>query len=167
MEIKEFLLEVCRKDVTRDLRVLLEKQAHNVGLLVSQHVVNLPPQLLPPLFDGLFDEVSWATEDEPTKELQESFCFRYYILATKVYKHKNTDQKGTSKGSIDDPIIYIKPEDEIFHKLSSWSCSFALRTGQLVAQELRNYRLMGLVMAVQADKVQIFRKELHSLINGS
>ncbi|KAF9613774.1 hypothetical protein IFM89_011498 [Coptis chinensis] len=167
MEIKEFLLQVCRKDVTRDLRVLLEKQAHNVGLLVSQHVVNLPPQLLPPLFDGLFDEVSWGTEDEPTKELQESFRFRYYILATKVYKHKNIDQKGTSKGSTDDPIIYIKPEDEIFHKLSSWSFSFALRTGQLVAQELRNYRLTGLVMAIKADKVQIFQKELHSLINGS
>lgn len=36
----------------------------DVGLLVSQRVVNLPPQLLPPLYDALFDEVEWATEDE-------------------------------------------------------------------------------------------------------
>ena len=40
------------------------EQANDVGLLVSQRVVNLPPQLLPPLYDALFDEVSWATEDE-------------------------------------------------------------------------------------------------------
>lgn len=65
MEIKEFLLKACQeKDVVDGLRLILGEQAQNVGLLVSQRVVNLPPQLLPPLYDALFDEVSWATEDE-------------------------------------------------------------------------------------------------------
>ena len=63
-EIKEFLLKVSQKDVVEDLRSLLGKEAHSVGLLVSQRVTNLPPQLLPPLYEGLFNEVSWATEDE-------------------------------------------------------------------------------------------------------
>ena len=65
MEFKEFLLKACQEeDVVDDLRSVLGEQAQNVGLLVSQRVVNLPPQLLPPLYDALFDEVSWATEDE-------------------------------------------------------------------------------------------------------
>lgn len=65
MEFKEFLLKACQgEDVADDLRSVLGEQAQNVGLLVSQRVVNLPPQLLPPLYDALFDEVSWATEDE-------------------------------------------------------------------------------------------------------
>lgn len=65
MEFKEFLLKACQEeDVVDDLRPVLGEQAQNVGLLVSQRVVNLPPQLLPPLYDALFDEVSWATEDE-------------------------------------------------------------------------------------------------------
>lgn len=69
-ELKEFLLKVCQeKDVIKDLGLLMGEQAHDVGLLVSQRlvsqrVVNFPPQLLPPLHDALFDEVSWATEDE-------------------------------------------------------------------------------------------------------
>lgn len=64
-ELKEFLLKVCsEKNVASDLELLLEKKAKDVGLLVSQRVMNLPLQLLPPLYDGLFDEVSWATEDE-------------------------------------------------------------------------------------------------------
>lgn len=59
------MLKVCPKeDVSSNLRSLLEESANEVGLLVSQRVVNLPPQLLPHLYDALFDEVSWATEDE-------------------------------------------------------------------------------------------------------
>lgn len=60
-EVKEFLLKVClEKNVaSSDLELMFEKKAQDVGLLVSQRVMNLPP-----LYDGLFDEVSWATEDE-------------------------------------------------------------------------------------------------------
>lgn len=64
-DAKEFLLKAChQKDVYTKLRLFLGDQAKAVGLLVSQRVVNLPPQLLPHLYDALFDEVSWAIEDE-------------------------------------------------------------------------------------------------------
>lgn len=64
-EIKEFLLNICHeKDNIGNLRSLLGEKAQDVGLLVSQRVVNLPPELLPHLYNALFDEVSWATEDE-------------------------------------------------------------------------------------------------------
>ncbi|KAK9276474.1 hypothetical protein L1049_006007 [Liquidambar formosana] len=135
-ELKEFLLKVCQeKNLIDDFRLLLGEQAQNVGLLVSQRVVNLPPQLLPPLYDALFDEVSWATEDEPTEELRKSFCFKFYLLVSRIYKHKNADQKKGRSTVSDEAMIYIKPEDEIFHKLSSWSFSFPLHTQQLAALE--------------------------------
>ncbi|XP_022882073.1 protein BCCIP homolog isoform X2 [Olea europaea var. sylvestris] len=119
--------QVCKEnDVLAKLRSLMGEHARDVGLVVSQRVVNLPPQLLPPLYDALFDEVSWATEDEPTEELQSSFRFKFYLIISKIYKHKSVDQiKGPSR-SQDEAIMYIKPEDEVFHKLSSWSFSFAL-----------------------------------------
>ncbi|KAJ4954899.1 hypothetical protein NE237_011682 [Protea cynaroides] len=168
-ELTEFLIEACQeKDVLNKLRLLLGEDASTVELLVSQRVMNLPPQLFPPLYDALFDEVSWATEDEPTEELRDSFRFKFYLMLTRIYKHKNANQqKGTSKHCSNEPIIYIKPEDEIFHKLSSWSFSFPLQTQQLAMHELRNYRLTGLVMAVEANKIPTFRKELKSLISES
>ncbi|BBH08690.1 CDK inhibitor P21 binding protein [Prunus dulcis] len=148
MDVKEFLLKVSQaKDVIDDLRSLLGKEAESVGLLVSQRVMNLPPQLLPPLYDALFDEVSWATEDEPTEELRNFFRFKFYIIVSKVYKHKNAHQKKGMSAS-DEEIIYIKPEDEIFH-------------------ELRDYQQMGLVMAVKTDKIPAFRQQLKSFIEGS
>lgn len=168
MEFKEFLLKACQeKDVVHDLRLLLGEQAQNVGLLVSQRVVNLPPQLLPPLYDALFDEVSWATEDEPTEELRNSFCFKFYILVCKIYEYKNAGQKKKLSNDSDEARIYTKPEDEIFHKLSLWSFSFPLHAQQPATHELRNYKFMGLVMVVEAEKISAFRQELKSLINES
>ncbi|CAI9785457.1 unnamed protein product [Fraxinus pennsylvanica] len=150
-ELKGYLLKVCQENyVLAKLRSLIGEHAGDVGLVVSQRVVNLPPQLLPPLYDSLFDEVSWATEDEPTEELRNSFRFKFYLIISKIYKHKSIDQiKGPSR-SEDEAIMYIKPEDEVFHKLSSWSFSFAL-PAQHVTNELKNYQLTGLVMAVEAS----------------
>lgn len=165
-DLKEYLLKLClEKSIKGDLRVLLGEQAHNVGLLVSRRVVNLPPQLLPPLYDALFDEISWATEDEPTEELRNSFRFNFYVLVSKMYKHKNADKKNRLSSDSEEAIIYVNPEDEIFHKLSLWSFNFPFHAEQVTARELKNYRPMGLVMAVEADKISTFREQLRSLID--
>ncbi|KAK0592300.1 hypothetical protein LWI29_016898 [Acer saccharum] len=174
MELKELLLQICQeKDLINGLRSILGEQAHDVGLLVSQRVVNLPPQLLPPLYGALFDEVSWATEDEPTEELRNSFRFKFYLLVSKIYKLKNTNQKRNANlkkrpnTHKDEEIIYIKPEDEIFHKLSLWSFTFPMRTQQVETHELKNYSLTGLALVVEAEKISTFRQQLQSLIDES
>ncbi|XP_058735616.1 protein BCCIP homolog [Vicia villosa] len=169
VQLKEFLLlKVCKeKRIADQLRLLLGEQARHVGLLVSQRVVNLPPQLLPHLYDSLFNEVSWATEDEPTKDLRNSFKFKHYIILGKIYELKNAEQKRKQSDDSVEAIVYVKPEDEIFHQLCSWSFCFPLRTQQPAPHELKNYRSMGLIMAVEADKMPAFRQELGSLINES
>ncbi|GAB2300483.1 hypothetical protein Dimus_034527 [Dionaea muscipula] len=167
LQLKDYLLEVCKENIlARNLRILLEDQAENVGLLISQRVTNLPLQLLPHLYRGLFDEISWATEDEPTEELRRSFQFRCYLLISRIYKKNGANSKGAANSN-EEVVIYIKPEDELFHQLCSWSFIFPLQTRQVAAQELRNYRMMGLVMAIDADKAPIFRRLLESLIDDS
>lgn len=39
----------------------------DTGMLISERLVNCPPQLAPPLHQALFEEVAWATEDEPSQ----------------------------------------------------------------------------------------------------
>lgn len=167
IEIKGYLLKVCQDNsLVRELKSLLEDQAEHVGLIVSQRVMNLPPQLLPHLYDGLFDEISWATEDEPTEDLRKSFRFKYYVLMTKFYKKVAPSEKGSTSTSNDnEDVIYLKPEDELFYKLSLWSFTFPLQNQQPAPHELKNYRLMGIVMAFEANKVPKFRKQLRSLID--
>ncbi|XP_064994162.1 protein BCCIP homolog isoform X2 [Musa acuminata AAA Group] len=154
-EFKEYLLHVCPDEGLRKrLKPFLEEKVSDVGLLVSQRFVNCPYQLVPPLYDALFDEVSWATEDEPTKELQDFFRFKYYLLVTRIFEDKNANQrKAKVNGDSSGPIIYIKPEDEIFQELAP--------------RELKNYREKGLVMVVIADEVPKFREKLKSLFTES
>ncbi|XP_022159262.1 protein BCCIP homolog isoform X2 [Momordica charantia] len=144
LELKGYLLKVCQeKDLKNKLKLILEEQASSVGLLVSQRIVNLPPQLLPPLYDALFDEISWAIEDEL----------------------KNPNHKKRLTSETDESIIYVKPEDEIFHKLCVWSFCFPLHIQPQTTNELKGYQLMGMVMAVEARKIPTFRDELKSLIS--
>lgn len=168
-ELKEFLVGVCGdENVKRKLKVLLEQQASDVGLLVSQRFVNCPHQLVPPLYDALFDEVSWAMEDEPTKELRKSFCFKFYLLVTRIYENKQSNHSNAkAKNNSEEPIIYLKVEDEVFNEMSSFSFTFHLHSSPCVPHELRNYRAMGLVMVINADVVPKFRENLKSLLAES
>ncbi|CAI0413073.1 unnamed protein product [Linum tenue] len=136
-ELEEYILSVCHEsNLVEQLRLLFSKRARDVGLLVSQRVVNLPPQLLPPLYDALFDEVSWAVEDEPTEELRNSFRFKTYLIVTKIYKHKKANGKLEKKAdNEEEPVIYVKAEDELFHELSSWSFSFPLKIQHVTSSE--------------------------------
>ncbi|PNX84301.1 protein BCCIP, partial [Trifolium pratense] len=77
----------------------------------------------------------------PTEELRNSFRFKHYVMLSKIYKHKNPEQKRKRSDDSEEAIVYVKPEDEIFHKM-------------------KNYRSMGLIMAVEADKIPTFRQEL-------
>jgi hypothetical protein len=43
--------------------------ADGTGLLLSERLLNVPPQLSPPLMQAIFDEIEWAVEDEPTQVL--------------------------------------------------------------------------------------------------
>jgi protein BCP1 len=167
-DLKEYLLAVCSdKDTKRQLKSLLEEKASSVGLLVCRRFVNFPYELVPKLYDALFDEVSWATEDEPTQELQDSFRFKHYLLLVRMLERK-TPAKHKAKNSKDDddePIIYPKLEDEIFNELSSWSFTFPIRSEQSPQQEMKNYKEMGLVMAVKAETIPKFRKKLEALVS--
>ncbi|CAN6308442.1 unnamed protein product [Urochloa humidicola] len=167
-DLKDYLLSACSdKDTKKQLKSLLEEKASSVGLLVCRRFVNFPYELVPKLYDSLFDEVSWATEDEPTQELRDSFRFKHYLLLVRMLERKTPAKHKAKKSKDDDdePIIYPKLEDEIFKELSSWSFAFPIRSEQSSQQEMKNYKEMGLVMAVKAEAIPKFRKKLEALVS--
>lgn len=54
--------------------------------MVSERLLNCPPQLAPPLHQALFEEeIPWATQDEPSAEARDAFRFQRFLLASRVY----------------------------------------------------------------------------------
>lgn len=110
----------------------------------------------PPLVEGLFDEIEWATEDEPTEELRESFKFKKYIMFTRVFQDDDqevslhslllwcggsltrTDASDTLCGQAnkkrkreeEQVLVYTRPEDQFFHKVCKWSFQWKARDSE-------------------------------------
>lgn len=64
-EIHKYLrVKSAHKAESALLEDLWGKQAHETALLISERLINVPLELAPPLYQGLFEEVAWATEDE-------------------------------------------------------------------------------------------------------
>ncbi|KAI3860889.1 hypothetical protein MKW92_006178, partial [Papaver armeniacum] len=79
------------------------EETQDVGPVVIKHVNNFPPELLPNIF---FNEEAQAPKHEPTY-----LKLEVYLLVTRIYKVLQTNK-------------YVWPEDEVFHKLSSWTFTF-------------------------------------------
>ncbi|BBN04628.1 protein BCP1 [Marchantia polymorpha subsp. ruderalis] len=177
-EIYQYLWKNSNGKAEREnLETMWNKQAKDVGLIVSERLVNIPIDLVPPLYNSLLDEVMWATEDEPTKELQNFFKFKDYVIVTRVFvehsKKKGSDdgkqakvgiiqkQKGVTEDKGE--LIYVKPEDEIFHQLCTWSFTFPVNAESLAAHETKNVKQLRLVMGFQAKRMAAFRDAVKNL----
>ncbi|KXG37100.2 hypothetical protein SORBI_3001G008000 [Sorghum bicolor] len=65
---------------------------------------------------------------------------------------QNTNQRRSNDD--DKPVMYLKLEDENFHELSSWSFTFPIHSERSAQHEMKNYKEMGLVMAIKATLFQ-------------
>ncbi|GIM06579.1 hypothetical protein Vretimale_10805 [Volvox reticuliferus] len=149
-QLREYLTARCPDSATRD-KLCEAFSGPGTGLLVSERLINCPPQLAPPLMQMLTEEVDGAANDEdyPQEERRE-FTFKRYLHVTRVYtdpleeqeRHEegqhaaggSTGAPGSSRArpgrghkgdeGKEDLIVYVRPEDEYLHQVCSWSFTF-------------------------------------------
>merc|ERR1711939_230992 len=146
----------------------------STGLILSERIVNLPPQLASPLHEALFDEICWATEDEKTAERRKSFEFDQYVLMTQFLTERDlshagsTSKKKRKKKAKKEPTnspdpIYIKLEDEVWAAHSSlqfdFKCKRPVDADDVDAEE-ENYDRHMKVMVCNAMAVPRVRQQL-------
>lgn len=159
-----------------ELEAVFDKQPNEVGLLVSERIINIPEELAPPLYKGLLDEISWATEDEPTKTLRDSFKFKQYLIISRIFqqlhrkkkvlkaskkqkKQHKQESELRNQEKVNGDLIYVKPEDEVFHKLSHWSCKFPVNSESAAAHEIQGLKQFRLVMLLSAKSMELFKSQ--------
>nr|XP_027233964.1 protein BCCIP homolog [Penaeus vannamei] len=84
------------------LREILSNESKHVGFLISERVINLPPQFSLPVFESLGKEV------EEAKKKKMPYNFSYLLLISKVYK---TEKKKKKK--MIETEIWSNAEEEI------------------------------------------------------
>lgn len=130
-------------------------EAH-VGLVLGERLINMPPEISPPMYSMLVDEVEAAVEDN------EPYDFTHYLIISRTYNEvasilDNESQKR-KKAREEAPMFYFHPEDEVLvkHAIASGSYPFT-KEEEGVADSKRAFqemgvKTMGFMMLIEAAK---------------
>lgn len=137
-------------------KVLKEEKKHHVGLVLGERLINMPPEISPPMYSMLVDEIDAAVED------QEPYDFTHYLVVSKSYNEVASlldDGARKSKKARDEaPMFYFHPEDEVLqkHAVAVGSYPFT-KDDESVADSKRAFqemgvRSMGYMLLIEAAK---------------
>lgn len=155
------------------LQALFSQNQHHVGFVFSERLVNMPVQVVPPMYKMLSNEVKWAIDDN------EPYVFSHFLFVSRTYhltpdeesalynsappaKSSSSKKSKRSKAPLaqqptvelpQDGIYPFHPEDECIKQFAIHSADYAFTT----ATEPREKDSFGLdtrgrMMLVPADR---------------
>lgn len=88
-----------------------------VGLILTERFINMPSEIVPPMYTMLQEEIQWALNEK------EPYQFSHYLILSKTYleieskldMEDNRPNKKKRKDG-DAEVFYFHPEDEVLHK---------------------------------------------------
>lgn len=116
-KINELLTQKCEEtykgEPTR-LTKLIEDPTEQVGLLISERFINIPPQVALPSFESLKADIEKAVRKK------RKFDFTHYILVSKTYRAKGDG------GLLEGELFYSNAEEELFCDMSEFHFTFSV-----------------------------------------
>lgn len=122
-------------------QLLFAGSAAQIGLILTERFVNMPHEVVPPMYNMLLEEISWALEED------EPYNFTHYLILSKTYtevssklssavitedadpsqpRKKKKEKgggsrttpriKGEAQASDADDVFYFHPEDEVLKR---------------------------------------------------
>lgn len=81
----------------------------HLGLIIGERVYNMPPQVMPPSYQMLRDEIQWALEDvrdelshnnadqgELTRPQNKPYRFSHYLILSRIWRASSDDEAEAS-----------------------------------------------------------------------
>ena len=147
-----------------------------VGLVLTERLVNIPSEVVPPMYQMLLEEISWANEEK------EPYDFTHYLILSKVYREiasaldeedtpKSKKQKKISgKGSSE--VFHFHPEDEVLQRHASCCGSYEYLVEGAGSDSKRAFQELGIkpeghMILVEANKFEAAVKALQEYFSQS
>ncbi|MCJ1436530.1 Mss4p nuclear export [Xylographa pallens] len=115
----DYIVRQASTNPALSLVVDLLKTPNNttVGLILTERLVNIPSEVVPPMYRMLLEEISWAIEEK------EPYNFSHYLIISKTYQEVSSmldtggDRPQKKKKKEDNKqVFYFHPEDEVLHR---------------------------------------------------
>ncbi len=178
-DLTNYLLQQCAKTpALAQLSTLLAPSSESqVGLILTERLVNVPPEVVPPMYNLLFEEIAWALEDK------EPYTFSHYLIVSKTYtevvssldQEESRPQKKSKKGKGGgSEVFYFHPEDEVLqrHSMGYGSFEYTKQGGEGMSDSKRAFQELGIrpqghVMLIASEKLEGAVKAISDFLSSS
>ena len=161
------------------LEALKAPSQHEVGLILTERLINVPAQVVPPMYKMLLEEITWAVEEK------EPYTFSYYLILSKTYQEvkslldeeDNRPQKKKKKSDgVDSKLetFYFHPEDEVLHRnaIAYGDYSYTRESREGSADSKRTFQELGIkpqghMVLLEAKKFEATVKALEEYLSPS
>ena len=119
--------QASTSDALKSLKEVLEG-ANTVGLILTERLINVPVEVVPPMYKMLLEEITWANEEK------EPYQFTHYLIISKTYREAESQlddedgrpQRKKKKGKNKGQVFNFHPEDAIIKlsALASGDCPY-------------------------------------------
>ncbi|PHH60946.1 hypothetical protein CDD81_1003 [Ophiocordyceps australis] len=121
--VLEYLVEKASSTGSLSVVADLIHAGNQIGLILSERLINVPSEIAPPMYSLLIDEVEAAIEDK------EPYEFSHYLILSKTYSEVEStldvEDRKRKKAKEESSTFYFHPEDEMLHKHASAYGSFS------------------------------------------
>lgn len=117
-KLKQYILQQTSKNPTLSPVAEALEGPNTVGLILTERLVNVPVEVIPPMYKMLEEEMDWAIEEK------EPYTFTHYLIISKTYcevesqldQEEDRPQKKKKKGSGKTEVFNFHPEDTIIQR---------------------------------------------------
>jgi len=158
-QLIEYLSERAKtnQDLAGTVPELLASGKH-VGLVLSERLINMPAEVIPPMWRFMIEEIEAAVEDK------EPYEFTHYLVVSRTYHEVESTldqtERKKKKGRAEAELQYFHPEDEEMrkHALASGTYSY-IKENEFVSDSKRAFQEAGIkpcgfMMLIEANKIQ-------------
>ncbi len=105
---------------------LLPTAPAQIGLILTERFINMPHEIVPPMYTMLMEEIQWAVEEK------EPYAFTHYLVLSKAYSEVASSlpavgqppSKKKKAGKVEEETFYFHPEDEMLHQHAAGHTTF-------------------------------------------
>jgi protein BCP1 len=144
-----------------------------VGLILTEKLVNIPAEVVPPMYKMLLEEIAWALEEK------EPYKFTHYLIISKTYREVSSklnvdcDRPQKKKRKEDsDQVFYFHPEDEFLHRhaLAHGNYNYIKQEAEGQADSKRAFQELGIqpqghMILLEASQIEAAVQTLESVLH--
>ncbi|KAE8145531.1 protein bcp1 [Aspergillus avenaceus] len=145
-----------------------------IGLILTERMINMPSEVVPPMYTMLMEEIAWAIEEK------EPYTFSHYLIVSKTYEEIESKldmedarpQKKKKKSGDKGERFHFHPEDEVLerHAVCAGSFEYTHKHDDGHSDSKRAFQELGIktggsLMLLDANKLEGAVKDMTNYMN--